>query len=324
MAAYALVNCIIVMPFSRVDPRHFVQAALQEFAWTDDEKAAVLQRRAAVAGGNGAAARLDDSEPMFVVEDALIALWFSMLAYEDSGESKQGVPAADVTLPIVMRICGLDDMVAFHETRTALHVIVAWSDRRIVVAFRGTAEPANVLADVQLCLTSTTRLTDSDAATSRPRSRWGDRPTAHAGFMHTWTHAKTNQRITSFLAARVKELTARTGQAPHVLLCGHSLGGALATLAAMDLREACGAALPATALTVVTFGSPRVGSSALARFYDAHVCPDHWAVVNQHDVITHGGRLFGLYKHVGKRVLVNPRGDMIVREASVLACLLGF
>jgi len=314
-----VVNAIIVLPFSRVDSKHVVQAALQEHAWTNADLPSVLERRAVVAGGTGAAVRLNDTEPVFVVERALIALWFSMLAYEDAHEAERGVPDKDVTLPIMMRICRLDNMVAFHESRTALHVIAAWSDRRIVVAFRGTVEPANFMADMQLCLKSTTHVDRSDAAASKPRTRWGDRPAAHAGFMHTWTHARTNQRITSFLAARVDELASRTGAPPHVLLCGHSLGGALATLAAMDLREACGAALPASALTVITFGSPRVGSAALARYYDAQVCPDHWSVVNQHDVITHGGRLCGLYKHVGKRVLINPRGDMIVRPDFVEA-----
>jgi pimeloyl-ACP methyl ester carboxylesterase len=318
MGAYAIVNAIIVLPFSRVDPRHMVQAALQEHAWTNDQVPDVLARRAAVAGGGGAA--LDDSEPVFVVERALMALWFSMLAYEDAGETLPGVPDKDVTLPIMMRLCGLDNMVAFHEHYTALHVIAAWSDTCIVVAFRGTAEPANFKADIQLCLKAKTLATDvSDAAASRPRTRWGDRPAAHAGFMHTWTHARINQRITSFIVARIKEQIARAGAPPHVLLCGHSLGGALATLAAMDLREACGASLPSSALTVFTFGSPRVGSAALARYYDAQVCPDHWAVVNQHDVVTHGGRLCGIYKHVGKRVLINPRGDMIVRPDFVEA-----
>ena len=345
MAAYAIVNSIIVLPFSRVDAKHVVQAAKQEFCWTRSEIPAALERRAAIAGGSGAAAQLDASEPMLVIETVLEALWFSMLAYEDAREVQPGVPEKDQTLPLMMQLCELDNMAAWHEHTTALHVIAAWSPMRIVVAFRGTAERANFWADMQLCLTSTTRLTDRGEAASKPQTRWGDRPAAHRGFMHTWTHARMNQRITSFLVARVNEALERTGRPPHVLLCGHSLGGALATLAAMDLREACGAALPPSALTVVTFGSPRVGSAALARHYDACVCPDHWSMVNQHDVITHGGRLCGVcvpraglhttpcsvclvlkrmpllrrYKHVGKRVLINPRGDMIVRPDFVEA-----
>jgi hypothetical protein len=315
------VNTILLLPYSRVQPRVFVQAALQEFAWTRDESPAALERRARVAGG-GACAKLT-GEPLFCVESALEALWFSMLAYEDANnEALPGVPDKDQTLPLVMNLCAVDSMVAFHETATALHAIVAWSDERMIVAFRGTAEPANFLADFQLCLTAMPAVTlhdsaHADAAAAAPKERFGDRPAVHKGFMHTWSHGRLNARVVSFIVQRVRAAAAaRGGAPPHVLLCGHSLGGALATLAAMDFREACGAAaLPPPPLTVLTFGCPRVGSAALARHYDACVCSDHWNIVNQHDVITHGGRLFGLYKHVGKRVLINPRGDMIVRFA---------
>ncbi len=305
----------MVLPYSRVQPRAFLQAALQEFAWTRADTPAALDRRAKAAGG-GACAHLAD-EPLFCVETALEACWFALLAYEDAAEPLPGVPDKDKTLPVVMHLLQLDSMVAFHEHDTAMHAIVAWSPQRLIVAFRGTAEPANMMADMQMCLTASPALklggSEADAAVSAPGRLFGNRPAVHRGFMHTWTHARINQRIVSFLAERVRQATAAAGAPPHVLLCGHSLGGALATLAAMDLRDACGDALPPSHLTVITFGCPRVGSAALARFYDAAVCPSHWNVVNQHDVITHGGRLFGLYKHVGKRILINPRGDMIVR-----------
>jgi hypothetical protein len=318
------VNCILLLPYSRLQPRVFVQNALQEFTWTCEEAPAALERRARIAGG-GACAKLT-GEPLFCVETALEALWFSMLAYEDANEALPGVPDKDQTLPMVMQLCAVDSMVAFHEAATALHAIVAWSDRRMIVAFRGTAEAANFLADFQLCLTALPSVSlhssaDADAEAAAPHERFGERPAVHKGFMHTWTHARLNARVVSFIVERVRFAMAHNadGAPPHVLLCGHSLGGALATLAAMDFVEACGAAnLPRPPLTVVTFGCPRVGSGALARHYDACVCADHWNVVNQHDVITHGGRLFGLYKHVGKRVLINPRGDMIVRFLRLL------
>jgi hypothetical protein len=316
-----------VLPYSRQQPRAFLQAALQDFAWTRAQLRAALARRASVAGGGASAALA--REPMFCMETALEALWWSMLAYEDAAEALPGVPDKDATLPRIMALCGVDSIVAFHEHRTALHVVAAWGTRRVIVAFRGTAEPANFKADLQLCLTApAVKLhagSDADAAVSAPGTRWGDRPAVHRGFMHTWTHARVNKRcgarampaacacqlrawlratlstalraarrIVSFLVARVHDEIARSGKPPHVLLCGHSLGGALATLAAMDLREACGDALPPSHLTAVTFGCPRVGSAALARYYDARVCPEHWAVINQHDLITHGGRLFGV------------------------------
>ena len=43
------------------------------------------------------------------------------------------------------------------------------------------------------------------------------------------------------------------------------------------------------------------------------VVPDSWAVINDQDVVTRGGK-FGIYKRCGHRVLINARGDMLVRH----------
>ena len=52
---------------------------------------------------------------------------------------------------------------------------------------------------------------------------------------------------------------------------GHSLGGALATLAAYDLA----AELSLPHLQCITFGAPRVGNSIFVADYNCHV-PDTW------------------------------------------------
>ena len=57
-------------------------------------------------------------------------------------------------------------------------------------------------------------------------------------------------------------LTVRFGVA------GHSLGGALATLAALDIKRK----LPGLKLRVYTFGSPRTGNHAFAAEYIHQVC----------------------------------------------------
>jgi len=71
-------------------------------------------------------------------------------------------------------------------------------------------------------------------------------------------------------------------QASHDRLCapttGHSLGGALATLAAIDLRKA----VPDPAhldLSCYTFGAPRTGNHAFAHEYNELV-PDTWGIIN--------------------------------------------
>jgi len=59
---------------------------------------------------------------------------------------------------------------------------------------------------------------------------------------------------------------------------GHSLGGALATLAAYDIQAAC-KCLPKKGLSVYTFGAPRVGNHAFARDYNQAVF-ETWNVIN--------------------------------------------
>ena len=70
---------------------------------------------------------------------------------------------------------------------------------------------------------------------------------------------------------------------PHVqiLITGHSLGGALATLAAYDIQAAAEAQCPIKVHCMVySFGAPRVGNHAFARDYrrmvrfsTSHCCP---------------------------------------------------
>lgn len=56
---------------------------------------------------------------------------------------------------------------------------------------------------------------------------------------------------------------------------GHSLGGALATLAAFEIKQKW----PDAQMFVYTFGAPRVGNTAWASEYDALV-PGSWYIVN--------------------------------------------
>jgi GTPase SAR1 family protein len=67
-----------------------------------------------------------------------------------------------------------------------------------------------------------------------------------------------------------------------ICLTGHSLGGALATLAAYRLRKQ-GFSIP---ISVYTFGAPRVGDSAFASKYeDSKVL--HFRIENKNDIVPH-------------------------------------
>ena len=65
---------------------------------------------------------------------------------------------------------------------------------------------------------------------------------------------------------------------------GHSLGGALANLAAFDIQRHCPCLKPMD-VSCYTFGAPRVGNHAWAKLYDATV-PDTWTLINNQVCLT--------------------------------------
>ena len=127
----------------------------------------------------------------------------------------------------------------------------------------------------------------------------------HKGFLEAWTaHNYSNIVLT-----RVDALISELGVDPsslRLLITGHSLGGALATLAAHALRLT----YPTSNITVYTYGQPRVGNDAFAYEYN-QLIPNHWAVIKGQDAIAAIPK--GLYKRVGHRVLLNDAGEIIVR-----------
>jgi triacylglycerol lipase len=77
-------------------------------------------------------------------------------------------------------------------------------------------------------------------------------------------------------------LKVHAGPDRSIRVTGHSLGGALATLAAMDIAT-CGR--PYRALEVFTFASPLVGAARWARHYEEQRAAT-WRIANRRDLVT--------------------------------------
>jgi triacylglycerol lipase len=92
----------------------------------------------------------------------------------------------------------------------------------------------------------------------------------HGGFMSVYQSCRDQ-----VLAA----LGALTPDRP-LFVTGHSLGGALATLAALDVAVNS----PFNAPVVYTFASPRVGDGAFADAYNGKVASS-WRVLNTYDLV---------------------------------------
>jgi Lipase (class 3) len=88
--------------------------------------------------------------------------------------------------------------------------------------------------------------------------------------------------------------------ATSVTICGHSLGGALVTLLALDVAANTIFKDP----TVYSYASPRTGDSTFAAIYD-HLVPNTFRIANRVDIVPKLP-MPPLYDHVDGLYEVNP------------------
>jgi pimeloyl-ACP methyl ester carboxylesterase len=139
----------------------------------------------------------------------------------------------------------------------------------IVVAFRGTYSLTNTVVDLstvpQEYVPYPDDPTDDDEVHDNPPTRGdGERRhdkcancTVHTGFLTSWL-ASRKLVLPALRAARAKHPTYP------VHLVGHSLGGAVAALASLELRLSYNL----SDISVTTFGEPRVGNQGLVDYLD--------------------------------------------------------
>jgi Lipase (class 3) len=182
--------------------------------------------------------------------------------------------------------------------------MIAWGGTTLVVSFKGTSSFENVLTDLNFL-----KSFHPPRRTAPITSSWGFSlihvpVRVHTGFLDAWSTSDYDKKVVE----RVGEILAELG-GPEVvtfMVTGHSLGGALATLASHAFKSA----YPAAQITCYTYGQPRVGNRPFAYEYNKMV-PDHFAVINGQDPVTRVPK--GYYKRVGNRIIIDDLGDIIVR-----------
>lgn len=197
----------------------------------------------------------------------------------------------------------------FREETRDLVAFVAFSAEIIVVAFRGTVSMSNARINMQFGHSRHLPEEDPDwiKAALKSHSHHPQLPPAiHKGF------ADAYYSLQKGVLEQVRVLCASGSKPRRVLCCGHSLGGALATLCAFDCRVSLD--LPDTQVTLVSFGSPRVGNRAFSLRFAVAVS-DSWRIVNRDDAVTnlpkrHVGTL--AYEHVPRCVLFDVAGNLIL------------
>jgi triacylglycerol lipase len=143
-------------------------------------------------------------------------------------------------------------------------------DTRILVAFRGTeADPRDWITD----------------------SRFGPR----RGELDAMVHSGFHEALDLVWPDVGEALAASGGR--EVWLAGHSLGAALAVLAAARIVEAGG-----TVTGVYTYGQPRIGKADFRAAYEERLGDITFRVVNHIDLVTRVPLLIQGYRHVGRMV----------------------
>ncbi|GAA0389129.1 lipase family protein [Paenibacillus motobuensis] len=152
------------------------------------------------------------------------------------------------------------------DTIEAKSIINVWepfgfileSPQEIIIAFRGTSSTTDWVSDI-IASQKKFKYVKEDCLT-------------HRGFTDIYSSART--RIMSALANLPTDKT--------MYVTGHSLGGALATLCAIDIAANTAYDSP----NLFTYGAPRVGDPSFSKIFTQYV-QSSYRIANQFDVVTH-------------------------------------
>ena len=204
---------------------------------------------------------------------------FSKVAYKKKTDGSPDVDAIGSELsaidPKFVDVSGFD-------AQSSQGVVIK-NEEYVVAAFRGTDEIADWLDN----LNAVTK----DGPLGEVQTGF------HRALMDIWPQMKT--------AIRAFRRTSDGLPDRPLWLTGHSLGGAMATLAAATLIEA-----DETFYGTYTFGSPRVGDRGFARTFNVEAKSKVFRFQNNADIVTRvPARLMG-YSHVGSFVYISEGGKL--------------
>jgi len=267
---------------------------------------------------------------------------------------QQGTTDTDASETTTLKTLGGSELefcffINHDQTGATVGVYRSLEEKRIIVSFRGTCQPIDLLTDASIFQVPWVE-GDYDEQFLKNVDH-ENFPMVHVGF----------RKSMNSISRRLKTLV--LGCVPRgesisdydVLVTGHSLGGALATLFTADIAESgidAGRPLPQKApsdpwwkgiastlggkknsnaveappqspprpksLKVYNFGSPRAGNSAFSKQFDEFLekgyIDESYRIVNSQDIIARVPRPTGImnvdYEHCGKTVLIEqPKGS---------------
>lgn len=170
--------------------------------------------------------------------------------------------------------------------------IVLTHARQIVIAFRGTRiESHQLLEGADLLLLNPDDFR-TDGQFLKATGPLGGR--VHQGFIRAY----------EALRPAIQQLLANVAEDNQIWLTGHSLGGALATLAAVDLRKR-------SSCRLFSFGSPRVGDEVFAaQLADL----EHFRFVNASDWVPQVPPGWLGYVHSGTMITLGSPNEVSIKQ----------
>ncbi|KAL6785647.1 hypothetical protein ACKKBF_B01095 [Auxenochlorella protothecoides x Auxenochlorella symbiontica] len=271
---------------------HIPQIWLQEFAWSEETKPACLARRDAHMRDHADLGK----QPMFCMETCLKLLYWSNLIYD-----LESVVGGLATLETATSLYSQHSHELLWDLETDTKAVVAWGTSHVVVAFAGTSSMANVLTNLKLATTL------HPPKRKKEGTRFGGYMRVHQGFYLAYTKNDYNLK----LMTKLLDIKASSSNPDTLtfLFTGHSLGGALATLAAHEFVQRS----PKNPLITYTYGAPRVGTRSWANEYNTLI-RDHFAIICDQDPVPRVPKGFS-YKRVGERVVCDLRGNLMIRPS---------
>jgi len=224
--------------------------------------------------------KLDLNSNSYNGENALFFADCSKLAYESQETIKQ----------VITEQLDFNNF-RFFDVGKSTQAFIAGNDKMIIVVFRGTQEIGDFFKDAELKL--------KDDLVGK----------VHQGFRtslnEVWDNNVKDQDMHQFIAQCQDNNQS-------IWFCGHSLGAALATLAAAEYALNGNNSDVEAVKGIYTIGQPRVGNRKFAKGFDAILAEKCFRTVNNNDVVAKiplPGILFK-YAHVGQEIYIDCYGKL--------------
>lgn len=184
----------------------------------------------------------------------------------------------------------------FFISKADIQVLALADETKICISFRGTATTLNVCNHLEFGLEQIATIGNEEIC-------------VHKGFWkcidRIW------DELVIYLKNHINKLKEKGISLPCLLLTGHSLGGALATLSAYRFVFDHNFH---SDIQLYTFGQPRCGNEAFATALNKNV-PNYYRVINYLDLIVNLPPRLMNYTHAGKIIWLDSKGELLDKEA---------